>query len=87
MTTVIIETAGAALILAAFLLAQRDVVDGSGRPFLTLNLATAAGLAVLAGEARLWAFLLAGALWALLCAKALLFTRTAPEDRRLPLGI
>jgi hypothetical protein len=87
MTMVFIEAAGMALIVTGFLLSQRGLLDGSARPFLALNLATASLLAVLSGASELWPLLLVQAFWALLSGRAMLLTRTEPAEQRLPIGV
>ena len=54
------QIVGALLILAAFLLSQRNLLDARSYPYLLLNLVGAAILTVLAyGQGR-WGFVLAG---------------------------
>jgi hypothetical protein len=48
----IIQIVGALLILAGFILTQGNVLDADSYPYLILNLAGAAILAVLAFQAR-----------------------------------
>jgi hypothetical protein len=59
------EVLGAVMILAAFALAQFRGLDRHGSPYLALNLAGAAILAVVAAAHRQWGFLLLQGVWAL----------------------
>ena len=60
-----IEVAGALMILAAFALNQFAGLDRHGAPYLVLNLAGAAILAVLAAVHRQWGFLVLQGVWAI----------------------
>ena len=59
----IVQIAGALLLLAGFLLSQRNVLDHRSYPYLVLNLAGSALLAVLAFQERRWGFLLFEGVW------------------------
>ena len=61
----LIEVAGAVMILAAFGLNQFAGLDRHGAPYLALNLVGAAILAVLAARHGQWGFLLLQGVWAL----------------------
>ena len=60
-----IEIAGAVMILAAFTLNQFRGLDPHAPPYLLLNLAGSAILAVLAGIDQQWGFFLLQAAWGL----------------------
>jgi hypothetical protein len=61
----IVQILGAILILAGFLLSQRNVLDARSYPYLLLNLVGAAILTVLAyGQGR-WGFVLLEGAWTL----------------------
>jgi hypothetical protein len=60
----LVEVAGALLILAAFALNQFAGLDRHGLPYLTLNLVGGAILAVVAAVHGQWGFLLLQAVWA-----------------------
>lgn len=59
----LIEVAGAVMILAAYALAQFRGLDRHGFPFLLLNLAGGAILAVLAGIHQQWGFFILQVVW------------------------
>jgi hypothetical protein len=59
------EVAGAVMILAAYALAQFRGLDRHGAPYLFLNVAGGAILAVLAGIHLQWGFFLLQAVWTL----------------------
>jgi hypothetical protein len=61
----LIEVAGALLILAAFALNQFAGLDRHGLPYLALNLCGAAILTGMAAAHRQWGFLLLQGVWAL----------------------
>ena len=58
-----IQIAGALMILAAFLLSQRNVLDARSYPYLLLNLVGAAILTVLAYQQQRWGFVLLESAW------------------------
>lgn len=66
-----VQIAGALLILAAFVLAQRKAIDTSSPVYLVLNVAGATALAIVAAFDRDWGFLLLEGVWALVSAWAL----------------
>jgi hypothetical protein len=61
----VFEIAGALLILAAFALNQFRGLDRHGSPYLLLNLAGSAILAVIAVIHQQWGFLLLQSAWAI----------------------
>ena len=65
MIDLLIEVAGAMLILVAFALAQFRGLDRHGAPYLILNLVGAALLAGSAAIHRQWGFLLLQGVWGL----------------------
>jgi hypothetical protein len=72
MIDLLLEVAGAILILAAFVLAQFRGLDRHGSPYLVLNLV---GAVILAGSAlthRQWGFLLLQGVWAIVALWGLL---------------
>ena len=60
----VVQIVGALMVLAAFALAQFQVLDQRSLVYLLLNLAGSAILAVLALIDRQWGFLLLEAVWA-----------------------
>lgn len=58
-----IQIVGALLILAAFTLSQRNLLDPYSYPYLVLNLAGGAILAVLAFGGQRWGFVLLEGVW------------------------
>ena len=65
------QIAGAVLILAAFVLAQRKVLDTGSTVYLVLNFVGAGVLAVVAAADRDWGFLMLEGVWALVSATSL----------------
>jgi hypothetical protein len=58
-----VQIAGALLILAGFVLSQRNLLDPHSYPYLLLNLAGGAILAVLAFGGQRWGFVLLEGVW------------------------
>jgi hypothetical protein len=79
-----IQIIGALAILAAFIMAQARILTPSSLPYLILNLAGSAVLAVIAYVERQWGFLLLEGIWALVSAWSLIvvMVRTAPTLQR-----
>ena len=68
----VVQIGGALLILAGFLLSQRNMIDARSYPYLLLNLVGAAILAVLAyGQGR-WGFVLLEGAWTLVAGAGLI---------------
>ena len=61
----IVQIGGALMILAGFLLSQRNLLDARSYPYLLLNLVGAAILAVLAYQQGRWGFVLLEGAWTL----------------------
>ncbi len=73
----IVQVAGSLLILAAFVASQRGSMSVTSLPYLALNTAGSAILAVLAWVEQQWGFLLLETVWGLVSAAGLLrLTRT-----------
>ena len=72
MIDLLLEVAGAILILVAFALAQFRGLDRHGSPYLVLNVVGAALLTVSAATHRQWGFLLLQGVWALVALWGLL---------------
>jgi hypothetical protein len=64
MIELVVEVAGAVMILAAFALNQFAGLDRHGAPYLILNLAGATILAIVAAMHAQWGFLLLQGVWA-----------------------
>ena len=71
----IVQVLGSLLILSAFVGAQRGRLSARSRLYLTLNLAGAAVLAVLAAHERQLGFLLLESVWAAVAAHSLVTRR------------
>ena len=76
----IVQVLGSLLILAAFVAAQRGRLSTGSPLYLSLNLAGASVLALLAARERQLGFLLLESSWALVAAWSLL--RAATSNRR-----
>ena len=77
----LLEVAGAILILVAFALAQFRGLDRHGSPYLVLNVVGAAMLTVSAATHRQWGFLLLQGVWAIVALWGLL---SLVRQRRAP---
>jgi hypothetical protein len=67
----VIQIAGAALILVAYVAAQLERLDPQSRPYLVLNLVGSIILAVLAASGSQWGFLMLEGAWAIVSALGL----------------
>jgi hypothetical protein len=74
----VVQMVGAVLILAGFILTQRNVLDANSYLYLILNLTGAAILAVLAFQGQRWGFVLLEGVWALVAMVGLIL-RLAPR--------
>ena len=68
----VVQMVGALLILAGFILSQRDLLDADSYLYLVLNLIGAAILAVLAFQGQRWGFVLLEGVWALVALAGLI---------------
>ncbi len=78
----IVQVVGALLILAGFILSQRNLLDADSYLYLNLNLTGAAILAVLAFQSQRWGFVLLESVWALVALAGLILR--LQERRRQP---
>jgi hypothetical protein len=79
-----VQIVGAVLILAAFVLSQRNLLDMNSYLYLTLNLAGAAILTVLAFQAQRWGFVLLEGVWALVALVGLILRLVRKEPAATP---
>ncbi len=63
-----IQIIGALLVLFGYISAQTGRVDGRGQPYLLINLAGSALLALTAGFGQQWGFLILNGTWAVISA-------------------
>jgi hypothetical protein len=70
----LIQVCGSLLVLAAFALTQRGVLDQKSRPYLVMNVVGAAILALQGLLLRQWGFLLLEGVWALVSLLSLIGT-------------
>lgn len=68
----LVQVAGALLILAGFILAQRRMLDTASYPYLVLNLVGASVLTVVALRDHDWGFFLLEGVWAIVSAFGLI---------------
>ena len=68
----IVQMVGALLILAGFILSQKNLLDADSYLYLILNLTGAAILAVLAFQSQRWGFVLLEGVWALVALAGLI---------------
>ena len=80
----VLQIVGALLILAAFILSQRNLLDMNSYLYLTLNLAGASILAVLAFQQGHWGFVLLEGVWALVALVGLIVRLTRKESAATP---
>lgn len=76
-----VQIAGALLILSAFILAQRKLMETNSLVYLVLNFTGATALAFVAAADRDWGFLLLEGVWALVSASALIGVVKARRGR------
>ncbi len=76
----VVQIVGALLILAGFILSQRNLLDADSYPYLFLNLAGATILAVLAFQTQHWGFVLLEGVWALVALVGLIVRRVRGND-------
>ena len=75
----VIQLVGALLILAGFILSQRNLLDADSYLYLILNLTGAAILAVLAFQSQRWGFVLLEGVWALVALAGLILRLLGKE--------
>lgn len=80
----IVQMMGASLILAGFILSQRNLLDADSYFYLVLNLTGAAILAVLAFQAQRWGFVLLEGVWALVALVGLIARLVRKEPTATP---
>jgi hypothetical protein len=80
----IVQMVGALLILAGFILSQRNLLDAESYLYLILNLAGATILAVLAFQAQRWGFVLLEGVWALVALVGLILRLVRKEPTATP---
>jgi hypothetical protein len=68
----VVQMVGALLILAGFILSQRNLLDADSYLYLIINLTGAAILAVLAFQSQRWGFVLLEGVWALVALAGLI---------------
>ena len=77
---VIVQVAGALLVLAPFAAHQFGKVNADAPGYLWPNLIGSAALAVLASVGEQWGFLLLEAAWAMVAARSILRARARGDD-------
>ena len=80
----LLQVCGSVLVLVAFALAQRGVLDQKSSRYLVLNVVGSAILAVQALVLHQWGFLLLEGVWALVSAVSLVGVLRRPADRGIP---
>ena len=80
----VVQIVGALLILAGFILTQRNLLDADSYLYLVLNLIGAAILAVLAFQGQRWGFVLLEGVWALVALVGLVLRLAGKEPAATP---
>jgi hypothetical protein len=80
----VVQIVGALLILAGFILTQRNLLDADSNLYLIINLAGAAILAVLAFQGQRWGFVLLEGVWALVALVGLIARLVRKEPAATP---
>ena len=75
----VLQIVGALLILAGFILSQRNLLEMNSYLYLILNLVGAAILTVLAFQAQRWGFVLLEGVWALVALAGLILRLLGKE--------
>jgi hypothetical protein len=75
----IVQIVGALLILAGFILNQKNLLDADSSLYLVLNLTGASILAMLAFQGQRWGFVLLEGVWALVALAGLIFRLSGKE--------
>jgi hypothetical protein len=80
----VVQMAGALLILAGFILSQRNLLDEDSYLYLILNLTGGAILAVLAFQNQRWGFVLLEGVWTLVALVGLIARLVRKEPTATP---
>jgi hypothetical protein len=80
----VVQIVGALLILAGFILSQRNLLDLNSYLYLILNLIGAAILAVLAFQDQRWGFVLLEGVWAMVALVGLIARLVQKEPTATP---
>ena len=80
----VVQMVGALLILAGFILSQRNLLDADSYVYLILNLTGAAILAVLAFQGQRWGFVLLEGVWTLVALVGLIARLVRKEPTATP---
>ena len=80
----VVQMAGALLILAGFILSQKNLLDADSYLYLILNLTGGAILAVLAFQSQRWGFVLLEGVWTLVALAGLIARLLRKEPTATP---
>ena len=80
----VVQMVGAVLILAGFVLSQRNLLDADSYVYLVLNLTGGAILAVLAFQSQRWGFVLLEGVWTLVALVGLIARLVRREPTATP---
>ena len=80
----VVQMVGTLLILAGFILSQRNLLDADSYLYLVLNLTGATILAVLAFQGQRWGFVLLEGVWALVALVGLIVRLVCKEPTATP---